>query len=407
MDTMKLLLGATVALLLGALAVSWQGMTNGVKNTSPDEIARLKKQVTELRIEQDKLQLEKQIQQIKATPPPVATPSATEMEALKAQLEANKLALQTMEMEKATLRDAEVAMAEEGLMGQRDLEKADVELRRARMIAEALLIGTVKEYVEDAQYGGFITIEVRMPEQVQPGTILAIRRKTGILGQLKVSDVSPGRCDRESDSGFRPGGTAGRRRVDPAAAVLNGPSPWLDHDRVFVVTDLGVGLVEQILQHAAGGQVLENEGDFRSGKLAFRILDDEVRRHLVLALFFNDHLQGLEGLNQRGFVESDFGNDDGAEFRGAAFGGDDVGVDFHLAEREPGVGVVRVGLEGGGVGGFRGGGIAGALGGLTLPVKGFGLLRGGLLRVCVRDECGGDGEEQDFFHDFTGIYNHC
>jgi len=204
MDTMKLLLGATVALLLGALAVSWQGMTSGVKNTSPDEIARLKKQVAELRMEQDKIQLEKQLQQIKATPAPVAAPSAAEMEALKAQLEANKLALETMEMEKASLRDAEVEMAEEGLLGQRDLEKADVELRRARMIAEALLIGTVNEYVEDAQYGGFITIDVRMPEQVQPGTILAIRRKTGILGQLKVSDVTPEGAIANPIPGFGP-----------------------------------------------------------------------------------------------------------------------------------------------------------------------------------------------------------
>ena len=45
MDTMKLLLGATIALLLGALAVSWQGMTTGVKNTPPDEVARLEKQI--------------------------------------------------------------------------------------------------------------------------------------------------------------------------------------------------------------------------------------------------------------------------------------------------------------------------------------------------------------------------
>ena len=50
MDTMKLLLGATIALLLGALAVSWQGMNSGVKNAPPDELARLKKQVTELRV---------------------------------------------------------------------------------------------------------------------------------------------------------------------------------------------------------------------------------------------------------------------------------------------------------------------------------------------------------------------
>ena len=193
MDTMKLLLGATVALLLGALAMSWQGMNNGIKNTSPDEIARLKKQVAELRQEQDNLQLEKHLQQLKAAVPPTPTPAANaaEIEALKAQAEANKTALAQLEADKdKTKRDAKVAQDEEGLLSQRDLEKGDAELRRARMIGEALLIGRVKEYVEDAQYGGFITFEIAMPEQVQVGTILAIRRKTGILGKLKVSDVS-------------------------------------------------------------------------------------------------------------------------------------------------------------------------------------------------------------------------
>jgi outer membrane murein-binding lipoprotein Lpp len=193
MDTMKLLLGATVALLLGALAVSWQGMNTGVKNAPPDEIARLKKQVAELRAEQDKLQLERQIQQLKANTPVAPTPAsnAAEIEAMRSQVEANKAALAQLEMEKANAaRDTKVAQDEEGLLNQRDLEKGDSELRRARMIGEALLIGKVSEYIEDAEYGGFITFQILMPEQVQPGTILAIRRKTGILGQLKVSDVT-------------------------------------------------------------------------------------------------------------------------------------------------------------------------------------------------------------------------
>jgi len=186
---MKLLLGATVALLLGALAVSWQGMNKGIKDASPDEIARLKKQVAELRAEQDKLQLEKQLQQLKATPAPAS--NAAEIEAMKAQLAANKVALAQIEEDKdKAKRDAKVEQDEEGLLGQRDKEEGDAELRRARMIGEALLIGRIKEYVEDAQYGGFITFEIAMPEQVQVGTVLAIRRKTGILGQLKVSDVS-------------------------------------------------------------------------------------------------------------------------------------------------------------------------------------------------------------------------
>ena len=193
MDTMKLLLGATIALLLGALAVSWQGMRDGVKNAPADELARLKKQITELRMEQDKLQIEKQIQQLKASTPQTPTPAAnaTEIEAMKAKLAANEAALAQLEAQRASAeRDAKVAQDEEGLLNQRDLEKGDSELRRARMIAEALLIGKVSEYVEDAEYGGFITFDILMPEQVQVGTILAIRRKTGILGQLKVSDVT-------------------------------------------------------------------------------------------------------------------------------------------------------------------------------------------------------------------------
>jgi hypothetical protein len=187
---MKLLLGATVALLLGALAVSWQRMETGVKNTSSDEFARLEKQVKEIRAEQDKLALEKQMLTLKSSAANAPAPTAAEIDSVKAQLEANRAAVAQLELEKAE-RDAKLADSEELLLDQRKIEGGDNELRRARMISEALLIGRIREYVEDEQYGGFVTFEVLMPEQVQPGTILAIRRKTGILGQLKVSEVAP------------------------------------------------------------------------------------------------------------------------------------------------------------------------------------------------------------------------
>jgi hypothetical protein len=191
MDTMKLLLGATIALLLGALAVSWQGMTTGVKNTPPDEVARLEKQIKELRAEQDNLRMQRDLQLLRSEPVQAPTTSAAlELEAMKLQLAQNQRALEEMELLKAAeQRDKKVAQDEEGLLEQRKLESGDSELRRARMISEALLIGRVQEYVEDAEMGGFITFEVLMPDQVQPGVTVAIRRKTGILGQLKVSQV--------------------------------------------------------------------------------------------------------------------------------------------------------------------------------------------------------------------------
>ncbi len=186
MDTMKILLGATIALLLGALAVSWQGMKAGVRNTPHDEIARLEKQLNELRAEQQKMQSEKQAQQLKSEP---VVAAVEELDAMKLEIEQKRIELEELELQKA--RDLKVAQDEEGLLEQRKLENTDSELRRARRISEALLIGKVVEYIEEPEYGGFVTLQVLMPEQVQVGTILAIRRKTGILGQLKVSDVTP------------------------------------------------------------------------------------------------------------------------------------------------------------------------------------------------------------------------
>ena len=72
------------------------------------------------------------------------------------------------------------------------------------MISQALLIGRVKEYVEDAQYGGFVTLDVLMPDQVQAGVTLAIRRKTGLLGQLKVSEVTTEGAIASPMPGFGP-----------------------------------------------------------------------------------------------------------------------------------------------------------------------------------------------------------
>ncbi len=191
---MKILLGATVALLLGALIMSWQATKEGVRNTPSDELARLQKQVEELREQQDRLQIEKQLLELRSMPEAAqpAPPSTTELDAMKAELAAKDAALLEIEAEKEKAeRDADVYRDEAGLVGQRTLESGDNELRRARLIRDALLIGRVTEYVEDPEYGGFITLELIMPENVQIGTVLAIRRKTGILGQIKVSDVTP------------------------------------------------------------------------------------------------------------------------------------------------------------------------------------------------------------------------
>jgi hypothetical protein len=189
MDTLKILLGATVALLLGALAVSYKNSSAPVKPVAKNEQAELLRQIEELRLEQDRLQIEKQrmmIQEAAAQAPPVVAQAPAAAPAEIAAMQEQIAELQ-MEKEKAE-RDAETADREAAFVGGKMLEGRDQEARRARMIRDS--IARIKEWVEDPEFGGFATIDVMMPDNVQPGTILCIRRNTGILGKLRVGEMS-------------------------------------------------------------------------------------------------------------------------------------------------------------------------------------------------------------------------
>lgn len=189
MDTLKILLGATVALLLGALAVSYKNINAPAKTAGKTEQAEILRQIEQLRLEQDRLQIEKQrmmIQEAAAQAPPAAAPAAAPAEIAAMQ---EQIAALQKEKEKAE-RDAETADREAAFVGGKMLEGRDQEARRARMIRDSLVIARIKEWVEDPQFGGFATIEVIMPDNVQPGTVLCIRRNTGILGRLRVGEIS-------------------------------------------------------------------------------------------------------------------------------------------------------------------------------------------------------------------------
>ncbi len=188
---MTILLGATFALLLAAVVLSFNGMNDGVRNAPAEEIARLRSQLDQLRLEQDRLDLQRQIHQVQANPAPVPSPVTSEVDAMKAQLAAIEAEKDALQAEKDLAeKKADTYRDEAGFIGQIELEKNDNELRRARMIRDALLIGRITEYVVDADYGNFASMQIIMPEQVQVGTVLAIRRNTGILGQVEVTEVT-------------------------------------------------------------------------------------------------------------------------------------------------------------------------------------------------------------------------
>ena len=198
MDTMKLLLGATIALLFAAVVLSFTQTRQQVANAPPDELLRLRQQIDELRLEQERIELERKVREHRnqhlatpATPTPEpAQQNQEEIAAMQAELAEKNAALRAIEEEKARAeRDAEVYKEEAGLVGQREIERGDRDMRRARMIRDALLVARIQEYVGDDEFGGFCTIELLMPENVQSGMTLGIRRNTGVIGHLRVTTI--------------------------------------------------------------------------------------------------------------------------------------------------------------------------------------------------------------------------
>ncbi len=190
MNTMSILLGATFALLLAAVVLSFQNMNQGVKNAPPSELARLQGQIDQLKLEQERWKLEREVQAFRNSQNG-SSPSGSDVNIMKAELAAKEAEIaalaqgkQDAEKKASTFRD------EAGLIGQIELEKSDNELRRARLIRDALLIGRITEYVDNTEVGKFAAIEVIMPEHVRVGDVLAIRRNTGILGRVKITDLS-------------------------------------------------------------------------------------------------------------------------------------------------------------------------------------------------------------------------
>ncbi len=190
MNTMSILLGATFALLLAAVVLSFQNMNHGVENAPPNELARLQGQIDQLKLEQERWKLEREVQAFRNSQNGF-TPAGSDVDKMKAELAAKEAEIaalaqgkQDAEKKASTFRD------EAGLIGQIELERSDNELRRARLIRDALLIGRITEYVNNTEVGKFAAIEVIMPEHVRVGDVLAIRRNTGILGRVKITDIS-------------------------------------------------------------------------------------------------------------------------------------------------------------------------------------------------------------------------
>lgn len=186
MNITQILLGSTAAILLAALILSYGSMKSdeaedGRRHTAAElmqENARLQAEITRLRSGQP----------LPAAVPEIEKPDTMSREQLSEIEERNRLLQEELDAEKKKREQAE---AETLAMTERQAGRLNREERRAKMIGQAMLMAQVKEVVD--QDGIFIVlIDVKMREQVRMGTQLAIRRGTGVVGRLSVSQIDEG-----------------------------------------------------------------------------------------------------------------------------------------------------------------------------------------------------------------------
>ena len=219
MNMITVLLGATGLLLIVAVALSFGAMN---RSTDVDEVAKLKQEIAALKLEQQTAlptpagylpnldpiapapvpvpvapapALTAQATGAISDPAPVP-PATTDVPDLGNEDEIAKLEeeLASLEKEKGELAVAKERVDQEnkilknevGIAWQPMIEADAKNSARAQTIKKAMLQAQVTQWSNE---GGFAVIEIRRPDSVQVGTVLAIRRQTGIYGQVKVDQM--------------------------------------------------------------------------------------------------------------------------------------------------------------------------------------------------------------------------
>ncbi|MBB5350394.1 hypothetical protein HNR46_000618 [Haloferula luteola] len=191
MDTLKILLGATLALILGALIAFVGKMNTGMKDAPAEEIAKMRQTISEMEQEITRLQDEKERRTLQeAVEAPSGTDLVTRDEAQQRDEEIEARLKQLEELNVEAELDAKRAEDEAQFLTGRTAEGRDKSARRARVINDAMLIARVAQWQSDPNYGDFAVLDVVSPDNVQSGSVLAIRRNGGILGKLRVGEVT-------------------------------------------------------------------------------------------------------------------------------------------------------------------------------------------------------------------------
>ncbi|NWK55276.1 hypothetical protein HW115_06620 [Verrucomicrobiaceae bacterium N1E253] len=200
MNITQILLSATAAILLAALGLSYISMRKD------EEGDHRKQRAVELL--QDNARYEASLRRLRTGQPlttpiqPIEAPESISTSKLEELETANKLLReQVLRSEKKAKQAEDETLA----MNERHAEKYDKAARRARIISQAMIMAQVKEVAQD-QGIFLIVLDVKRPESVRINTELAIRRGTGIIGRVTVSNIEEGAVFADPLPGTFPGG---------------------------------------------------------------------------------------------------------------------------------------------------------------------------------------------------------
>lgn len=180
MNVTQILLGSTAVVLLTALVLSFGAMKNGEKEDGRRVSAQeLLDENARLQIEVDRLRGARPMPkpQPAELPDTMSTTKLKELEEQNKQLLADKAAAE-MKQQQA---EAETLAMNERASGQRDKTA-----RRAKLISQAMVMAQVSEVAEVDGQIQFVVLDVKQ-SNVRQGTKLAIRRNTGIVGEVIIT----------------------------------------------------------------------------------------------------------------------------------------------------------------------------------------------------------------------------
>ncbi|MGB0145059.1 MAG: hypothetical protein ACPGJR_00885 [Akkermansiaceae bacterium] len=188
MTTTNILLAMTSLLIVVAFGLTFGGFSKDRNSSeSKEEIAALRKEWEALQAENRALELS-QTQALRAVPAPVTTPAPISVTPSTANpLDDARIA--ELEKEIENLKDENDTLEQEMKIVTQPMNEAKAEQqRKAKRISMALDMGTV---VTANKETGFVIFKPSLSApNHQPGTILSVRRNSGILGDIIVERLA-------------------------------------------------------------------------------------------------------------------------------------------------------------------------------------------------------------------------